>query len=115
MSKKLQYVLVPFDDIDWVMSEPEIIDNMVFYDKFHEVLDHLGYDDKKTETELKRIIKKYPFHIDSYVHLHIAFLNQRKLFESFLTAEKAFYLAKSCIPVTFNPNKHKIRWSFTYY
>ena len=58
----------------------------------------------------QKIIKQYPYHIDAYNHLSIAFKNQKKTFESFLTAEKAYILGKSCFPKEFKP-KHKLLWT----
>ncbi len=113
MATKKGYILVPFDDVDWIISEPTSVNNAQFYDDFNALTDNLGYDDEEVEKGLKKIIKKYPFHIDSYVHLHIVFLNQRKDFEAALVAEKAFRIAQDCIPATFDVDKHRIQWSFT--
>jgi tetratricopeptide (TPR) repeat protein len=42
--------------------------------------------------------------------LSIAFKNQKKTFESFLTAEKAYMLGRMCLPKEFKQDKHKLSW-----
>jgi len=70
----------------------------------------LDYDDLAAEQIFKKVIRKYPYHIDAYNYLSLAFKNQKKIFESFLTAEKAYLLGKSCFPKEFKQAKHKLHW-----
>jgi len=95
---------------EWEFIFPPSIDNEKTYNEYWEGVELLDYDDLAAEQIFKRVIKQHPYHIDAYNHLSIAFKNQKKTFESFLTAEKAYLLGKSCLPKEFK-QKNKLRWS----
>lgn len=101
-----------FNETDWEFVNPESYNNEIVAGEFWEAIDLLEYDDKFAEDALKKLIEKYPFYIDAYVHLSIAFRNQKKTFESLLTAEKAFNISRECLPKEFNSKKHKIIWTY---
>ena len=99
-------------DHEWEFVFPSDIDNEKVYNKFYGAVELLDYDDITAERIFKEIILKYPFHIDAYNHLSIAFRNQKKRFESFLTAEKAYLLGKNLFPMEFKVGLDRLRWSF---
>lgn len=103
-------ILNNFHENEWEFIFPPSIDNEQIYNEYWEGVELLEYDDFAAEQIFKKIIKQHPYHIDAYNHLSLAFKNQKKTFESFLTAEKAYMLGKSCLPKEFKP-KHKLRWS----
>ncbi len=112
MLKTLERPIVrKLNEIDWEFVNPDSYDNEIVAGEFWEAIDLLEYEDKFAENALKKLIEKYPFYIDAYVHLSIAFRNQNKTFESLLTAEKAFNISRECLPKEFNSKKHKIVWS----
>jgi tetratricopeptide (TPR) repeat protein len=102
--------VVNFHESDWEFVFPPSIDNEGTYNEYYEGVELLGYNDEAAEQIFKRIIKKHPYHIDAYNHLSLAFKNQKKTFESLLTAEKAYMLGKLCLPKEFKQSKHKLSW-----
>lgn len=97
---------------EWEFIFPAAIDIEKVINEFWDAVMLLDCDDKKAEKVFKKLIFKYPYHIDAYNHLSITFRNQRKVFESFLTAEKAFNLGKSYFPKSFDFKKDKLLWSY---
>lgn len=95
---------------EWEFVYPPEIDNEATYNQYWEGVELLDYDDTGAENIFKSLIKMHPYYIDAYVHLSIAFKNQKKLFESFITAEKAYSLGKSCFPKEFKSSKHHLPW-----
>lgn len=97
-------------DNEWEFIYPISIDNEETYNEYWKGVELLDYDDKNAERVFKKLISKHPYYIDAYNHLSIAFRNQNKVFESFLTAEKSYHLAKDCFPPEFNSKKDKLNW-----
>lgn len=95
---------------EWEFVHPPEIDNENIENELWSGIELLNCNVAKAETIFKKLIDKHPYHIDAYVHLSIAFKNQKKRFESFITAEKAYIIGKSCFPKKFNIKKHKLRW-----
>ena len=113
MLKTLERPIIKrFNETDWEFINPESYDNEIVADEFWKALEILDYDDHRAEDVFKKLIEKHPFYIDAYVHLSIAFRNQKKTFESLLTAEKAYTISRECLPKEFNSKKHKIIWSW---
>ena len=81
--------VVNFHESEWEFVFPPSIDNEKTYNFYYEGVELLDYNDVEAEQIFKKIIKKHPYHIDAYNHLSIAFKNQKKSFESFLTEEKS--------------------------
>jgi tetratricopeptide (TPR) repeat protein len=103
--------LVNYGENEWEFVYPPNIDNESVYNEFWEGVEQLDYNDKIAEKIFKLLIKKHPFYLDAYNHLSIAFRNQNKTFESFITAEKAYNLGKSIFPKEFNKDKDELIWS----
>lgn len=99
-------------DNEWQFVFPPDIENEKVNNKYCQALEFLDYDDIAAERIFKELLNKHPYYIDAYNHLSIAFKNQKKRFESYLTAEKAYVLGKSCFPKQFKFGKDKLRWSF---
>ncbi|MFV8351722.1 tetratricopeptide repeat protein [Flavobacterium sp. XS2P14] len=113
MLKTLERPIIKrFNETDWEFINPESYDNEIVADEFWKAVEILDYDDQRAEDVFKKLIEKHPFYIDAYVHLSIAFRNQKKTFESLLTAEKAYTISRECLPKEFNSKKHKIIWSW---
>ena len=113
MLKTLERPIIKrFNETDWEFINPESYDNEIVADEFWKAVEILDYDDQRAEDVFKKLIEQYPFYIDAYVHLSIAFRNQKKTFESLLTAEKAYTISRECLPKEFNSKKHKIIWSW---
>jgi hypothetical protein len=113
MLKTLERPIIKrFNDTDWEFINPESYDNEIVADEFWKAVEILDYDDQRAEDVFKKLIEKHPFYIDAYVHLSFAFRNQKKTFESLLTAEKAYTISRECLPKEFNSKKHKIIWSW---
>lgn len=113
MLKTLERPIIKrFNETDWEFINPESYDNEIVADELWKAVEILDYDDQRAEDVFKKLIEKYPFYIDAYVHLSIAFRNQKKTFESLLTAEKAYTISRECLPKEFNSKKHKIIWSW---
>lgn len=109
--KEQKPIVVHSHENEWEFVFPPSIDNEEVYNEYYEGVELLDYNDAEAEQIFKKIIKKHPYHIDAYNHLSIAFKNQKKTFESFLTAEKAYMLGKMCLLKEFKPGKHKLPWS----
>lgn len=103
--------VINFHENEWEFVFPPSIDNEETYNEYYEGVELLDYDDTAAEQTFKKIIKMHPYHIDAYNHLSLAFKNQKKTFESFLTAEKAYMLGKLCLPKEFKQGKHKLSWA----
>lgn len=103
--------LVNYGENEWEFVYPPNIDNESVYNEFWEGVEQLNYNDKIAEKIFKLLIKKHPFYLDAYNHLSIAFRNQNKTFESFITAEKAYNLGKSIFPKEFDKDKDELIWS----
>ena len=113
MLKTLERPIIKrFNETDWEFINPESYDNEIVADEFWKAVEMLDYDDHRAEDVFKKLIEKHPFYIDAYVHLSNAFRNQKKTFESLLTAEKAYTISRECLPKEFNSKKHKIIWSW---
>ena len=108
--KEYKPTVVHIHEDEWEFVFPPSIDNEQTYNQYWEGVELLDYDDLAAEQIFKAVIKKHPYHIDAYNHLSIAFKNQKKTFESFLTAEKSYLIGKSCLPKEFKQSKHKLRW-----
>lgn len=104
-------VVQPYNNNDWEFIHPEAIETESVQNEYWNAVEMLDHDDNAAENSLKRLIAKYPYFIDAYNHLAIAFRNQRKGFESLLTAEKSFNLGRSYFPRSFNFKKDKLIWS----
>lgn len=104
-------IVVNYGDNRWEFIYPPTIENEKVGDVFWEGVELLDYDDKKAEEIFKRLISKYPYYIDAYNHLSIAFRNQGKSFESTLTAEKSYKLGKDYFPKGFNFKRNELPWS----
>lgn len=111
MSEAEKPIVVQFFENEWMFVFPSSIDNEQTYNQYWGGVEMLDCYDLEAEQIFKKVIKKNPYHIDAYNHLSLAFKNQKKTFESFLTAEKAYLLAKSCFPKEFKRNKYKLPWS----
>ncbi|MBI1289516.1 MAG: hypothetical protein GC178_18260 [Flavobacteriales bacterium] len=103
-------VVVNYWENEWEFVYPSSVDNEETYNEFWAAVELLGYQDKKAETVFKRLIAKHPYYIDAYNHLSIAFRNQKKFFESSLTAEKSYDLGKDCFPQEFDFDNHRLIW-----
>lgn len=111
MTKKIaKPVIRPYSESEWEFIYPSSIDNESVYDEYWNALEWLNYQDDKAEQILKKLILKHPYFIDAYNHLSIAYRNQKKTFESLLTAEKSYNLGKECFPKEFDLKKHKLIW-----
>lgn len=99
--KEQKPIVVHFHENEWEFVFPPSIDNEQTYNQYWEGVELLDYDDLAAERIFKAVIKKCPYHIDAYNHLSIAFKNQKKPYESFLTADKAYLIGKSCLPKEF--------------
>lgn len=95
---------------EWEFEYDEIA-NEYTHDNLWRAIDLLDHDDFQAEIIFKVLIKEYPFFIDAYNHLSIAFSNQNKRFESLLTAEKAYTIGKEVLPKSFNIKKDKLIWA----
>jgi tetratricopeptide (TPR) repeat protein len=100
-----------YTENEWEFIFPAEIDNEAIYNKYSEALELLDYDDLAAEKKFKALIDKFPFYIDAYNHLSLAFKNQNKRFESYITAEKSYQLGKQCFPKQFKIKKDKLIWS----
>jgi len=112
MIDKNKPILVKCGENEWEFIYPPSIDNKKIYNEYWEGVEQLDYNDKIAEKIFKSLIKRFPFYLDAYNHLSIAFRNQKKTFESFVTAEKAYNLGKSLFPKEFNFKKDKLIWAF---
>lgn len=90
--------------------EYEEINNEKAYDSLWEGIDLLNYDLLEAEIIFKELIKQYPFYIDAYNHLSIAFKYQNKFFESFITAEKSYNIGRTLILNNFNFKTDKLEY-----
>ncbi len=104
-------ILVKYSDNEWEFKFPPEISNEKNHDIFWNAVEMLDYDDAAAEKVFKSLIAKFPFFIDAYNHLSIAFSNQKKEFESFITAEKAYQIGKDCFPKEFDKKKDRLIWS----
>lgn len=109
--KQEKPIVQQYYENDWEFIHPSSIDQEVVQNEFWNAVNMLDYEDQNAERIFKKLITKYPYFIDAYNHLSIAFRNQGKDFESLLTAEKAFSLGKSYIPRSFNLKKDRLIWS----
>jgi tetratricopeptide (TPR) repeat protein len=107
----LKPIVRQYYDNEWVFVYPSSVDNKRVYDEFWEGVEFLDNEDIIAEEIFKGIILKHPYYIDAYNHLAIAYRNQKKSFESLLTAEKAYQLGKSFFPAEFNFKTDKLIWS----
>lgn len=103
-------IVKKYSDNEWEFIYPPSMDNEKVVNLFWEGVDFLNYDNKESEKIFKQIISKYPYHIDAYNHLSMAFRNQKKTFESLLTAEKSYKIGKECFPKEFSITKDKLIW-----
>jgi tetratricopeptide (TPR) repeat protein len=103
-------IVIQFLENEWQFVFPRSMDHKRTSDKYYKGVDFVDYDDVAAEKIFKELIRKHPYHIDAYNHLSLAFKNQRKLFESFITAEKAYMIGKTALPKEFKPGKSKLRW-----
>ncbi|OJV50987.1 MAG: hypothetical protein BGO31_11000 [Bacteroidetes bacterium 43-16] len=101
-----------FNDTDWEFVYPESLQDETLSDTFWNAVDLLDYNDKVAEEVFKKIITRYPYHIDAYNYLSIAFRNQNKGLESLLCAGKAYEIGKSCMPGEFFKKRNKMSWSW---
>ncbi|SFU78452.1 hypothetical protein SAMN05216480_12710 [Pustulibacterium marinum] len=99
-----------YGENEWEFVYPASIDNATVYNAYWSGVELLDYEDSRAENIFKKLIAKHPYFLDAYNHLSIAFRNQNKTFESWLTAEKSYSLGKSILPETFIIGKHKIHW-----
>lgn len=102
--------VVNLHENEWEFVFPPSIDNEKTYNEYYEGVELLDYNDVTAEQVFKKIIKKHPYHIDAYNHLSLAFKNQKKTFESLLTAEKAYMLGRLCLPKEFETGRQKLSW-----
>lgn len=109
--KQEKPIVQQYYENDWEFIHPLSIDQEVVQNEFWNAVDILDYEDQNAERIFKKLITKYPYFIDAYNHLSIAFRNQGKDFESLLTAEKAFSLGKNYIPRSFNFKRDRLIWS----
>ena len=100
--------LKEFFDNEWEFVFPTKVHQVA--DDFWDAVELIECDAKSAEKELKKIITKIPYHIDAYNHLSIVFNNQKKYFESLISAEKAYNLGKECFPSNFDFENGKIQW-----
>lgn len=110
MKELIEPYFYKYDEDSWEISQPEEIYSEKIAEVFWDAVEYLDYDPLYSENIFKSLIKKIPLFIDAFNHLSIAFKNQKKDFESFLTAEKAYNIAKGLIPKEFNKRTDKIRW-----
>lgn len=110
MKKEERPIVIKDISGEWCFAFPPSIDNEEVYNEYYEGVELLDEDDAQAEKIFKKIIAKHPYHIDAYNHLSIAFRNQGKTFESYLTAEKGYLEAKSCILASKMPVKAKLTW-----
>jgi tetratricopeptide (TPR) repeat protein len=103
--------LIKYSDNDWEFQFPSEFHNEKYHDTFWNAVEMLDYDDQAAEKIFKSLIDKFPFFIDAYNHLSIAFRNQKKGFESYITAEKAYKIGKDCFPKDFDKKKDRLIWS----
>lgn len=110
VESKKPIITSPFGGEEWEFQYSHDIENERISDEYWSGVEVLGYDDVEAENIFKELIGKCPYYIDAYVHLSIAFKNQGKQYESFLTAEKAYLIGKSCFPKEFKMKKHQLPW-----
>ncbi|MEL6557041.1 MAG: tetratricopeptide repeat protein [Bacteroidota bacterium] len=103
--------VINYFENEWEFVYPEGVENENVQNEYWNAVELLDYDDASAEKTFKRLIKKFPYFIDAYNHLSIAFENQGKKFESYLTAEKSHGIAKSFLPKEFKIGKDKLTWS----
>jgi tetratricopeptide (TPR) repeat protein len=103
--------LIKYSDNYWEFKFPSEFFNEKNNNTFWDAVEMLGYDDQTAEIIFKFLINKFPFFIDAYNHLSIAFRNQKKDFESYITAEKAYKIGKECFSKEFDITKDKLIWS----
>jgi tetratricopeptide (TPR) repeat protein len=97
---------------EWRFVFPRSMENEKTINDYYEGVELLGYDDAEAEKIFKKLIKKHPYHIDAYNHLSLAFKYQKKPFESFITAEKGYWIGKMSLPNGFKMGKSKLEWGF---
>lgn len=111
MADKKKPIITKYSDTEWEFIYPPTIDNEKVYNEYWEGVEHLGYNDISAEKIFISLIKRFPFYIDAYNHLSIAFKNQKKHFESFVTVEKVYNMGKSFFPKEFDFQKDKLIWA----
>lgn len=104
-------ILIKYSDNDWEFKFPSEFSSEKNHEAFWDAVEMLDYNDLVAEKIFKSLIQKYPFFIDAYNHLSIAFRNQKKTFESYIIAEKAYKLGKECFPKEFDKKKGKLIWA----
>lgn len=104
-------IVIEYSQNTWEFAFPPEIDNEEVYSEYWSAVELLDDQDHLAEEILKSLINRHPYYIDAYNHLSIAFKNQNKRFESFLTAEKAYLLGKTCFPEVFKIGKDMLTWS----
>ena len=111
MGKIQEPYLVKYSETEWEFVHPEIIYDEEISSKYWEAVECLDYEDFFAETVFKTLIQNFSFYIDAYNHLSISFRNQKKTFESYVTAEKIYNMCKALFPKEFNYKTDKIIWS----
>ncbi len=100
--------VVQFIENEWQFVFPRSMESEQTFNDYYGGVELLGHDDAAAEKIFKKLIHKHPYHIDAYNHLSLAFKNQKKPFESFLTAEKGYWIGKMCLPKEFKIGKSKL-------
>jgi len=104
-------ILIKYPDNVWEFQFPPEYYTEKYHDLFWDAVEQLDYNDVAAEKVFKSLIAKFPYFIDAYNHLSIAFRNQKKDFESYITAEKAYNIGKDCFPKEFNKKTDTLIWS----
>jgi tetratricopeptide (TPR) repeat protein len=111
MAKKIDKPVVrKYYKHEWEFVHPDAINSDKARDKLWEGVQLLHIDPKMAEQIFKGLISKYPYFIDAYNHLSLAFRYQNQPSESLLTAGKSYILGKECFPKEFDFEKDKLPW-----
>lgn len=105
-------ILIKYPDNVWEFQFPTEYYDEKHHDLFWNAVEQLDYDYVAAEKVFKFLILKFPYFIDAYNHLSIAFRKQKKDFESYITAEKAYNIGKECFSKDFNKKTDTLIWSF---
>ena len=104
-------ILIKYSDNVWEFQFPSEYSDEKHQDIFWNAVEQLDYDDVAAEKVFKSLITKFPYFIDAYNHLSIAFRNQKKDFESYITVEKSYNIGRDCFPKEFNRKTDTLIWS----
>lgn len=95
----------------WQFFYHEEIEEESVVEKFYHGVDLLDIAPDHAELIFKELIKTFPYYINAYAHLSLAFKNQEKFFESLITAEKGYQIGKNLFPKKFKLGKDTLEWS----